>query len=207
MATNLDIIKRAMRKLHVLASGTDPSSAQASDGMDALQSLLVELIGNGGLGRLADVVVPNTETAYTAFGWSRVKYSTGCTVTLPTYSGDAPDATSTGNDYGTDSGNCYAFHDMAPIVLVDNDGAATYYIFKAYSDSWAQVSGLVEQDDFPLAAHYENGFAAMLAEALADDYDTQPSAMTMRQAAWCRHQLVNKWDSESNVSPEPNPYF
>lgn len=201
MTTNLDIIKRAMKKLHVLPSGAEPTSAQASDGMDLLQSLLVELIGMGGLGRLADVVVPDGETAYTAFGWSRVKYPVGCVVSLPTYTGDTYNTTAPPATY------CHAFHDLAPIVLISAAGVAAYWVFNAYSDGWVQVNGLTQQTTFPLAEHYVNGFAAMLAEYACDDYDGTVGADTRRQAAWCRHQLCNKMDSEDNVSPAPNVYY
>lgn len=198
MTTNLDIIKRAMRKLHVLSQGSEPSSALAAQGMDLLQDLYVELIGHGGLGRLADVVVPDGETAYTAFGWSRVKYPVGCTVTLPTYYGDTPSNTTT---------LCQAFHDMAPIVLVSAAGVPTYYVFNAYADGWERVSDLTQQGDFPLADHYRNGFAAMLAEYTCDDFAGEVGPDTRRQAAWCRYQLANKSDSEDNVSPAPNVYY
>lgn len=208
MSTNLDIIKRAMKKLHVLASGAEPTSAEAADGMEQLQSLLVELIGHGGLGRLADVVVPDGETAYTAFGWSRVKYPSGCTVTLPTYTGDTYSSTgSDTTDYGNGAGYCQSFHDLAPIVTISSAGVPLYYVFNAYGTGWVQVNDLGQQDDFPLAAHYENGFAAMLAEYMVDEFDGTVGADTRRQAAWCRHQLANKQDSEDNVSPSPVEYF
>jgi hypothetical protein len=201
MTTNLDIIKRAMKKLHVLPSGQEPTSPQAADGMDLLQSLFVEMIGNGGLGRLADVVVPSTSGSYTAFGWSRVKYSTGTVVSLPTYTGDTYDPTNPPATY------CHAFHDLAPIVLVDNAGTAAYWIFNAYSDGWTQVNGLTQQGTFPMAEHYVNGFSAMLADYICDDFAGTVGADTRRQAAWCRYQLANKSDSEDNVSPAPNVYY
>jgi hypothetical protein len=206
MATNLDIIKRAMRKLHVLAAGTSPASTQAADAMESLQSLYVELIGNGGLGRLADVVVPSTESDYTPFGWSRVKYTAGTTITMPAYYGDTFENSSDGG-FDASSDQCQAFHDLSPIVLIDGDGVAAYWIFNAYSGEWVQVNELDQQDDFPFAEHYVNGFAAMLAEALADDYEAEPKPDTRRQATWCRHALSSKRDSEDNVSPEPNDYF
>lgn len=201
MTTNLDIIKRAMKKLHVLPSGIDPTSTQAADGMILLQSLLVELIGHGGLGRLADVVVPDGETNYTAFGWARVKYPVGCTVSLPTYTGDTYNTTTPPATY------CHAFHDLAPIVLVNSAGVAAYWVFNAYSDGWVQTNALALTDDFPLAEHYVNGFASMLAEYMCDDFDGQVGADTRRQASWCRYQLANKSDSEDNVSPAPNHYY
>lgn len=201
MTTNLDIIKRAMRKLHVLGQGSEPSSAQAAQGMELLQSLYVELIGMGGLGRLADVVVPDGETAYTAFGWSRVKYPVGCTVSLPTYTGDTYNISTPASSY------CHAFHDLAPIVTINGAGVAAYWIFNAYSDGWVQVNEQALTDEFPLAEHYKNGFAAMLAEYICDDFAGTVGADTRRQAAWCRYQLCNKSDSEDNVSPAPNVYF
>lgn len=207
MSTNLDIIKRAMRKLHVLGQGRDPSSAQAAQGMELLQSLFVELIGMGGLGRLADVVVPDGETAYTAFGWSRVKYPVGCTVTLPSYTGDTYPTSGSSSGFDSATFYCQSFHDLAPVVTISSTGVPLYYVFNAYGAGWTQVNDLALTDDFPLAEHYKNGFSAMLAEYMCDDFAGTVGADTRRQASWCRYQLANKSDSEDNVSPSPVEYF
>lgn len=202
MATNLDIIKRAMKKLHVLPSGQDPTSAQASDGMDALQSLIVELIGQGSLGRLNDVLATSD---YEAREWERVTHTSSQTITLPTeisasscaydygFSGGYPDYAVSNNYSGTRPPM-----DRAPIVTINKTtNVARYNIYRAYTGEWVEVLDLDDQDDFPLADYLEDGFAALLAERMVDDYDGTLGAETKRQANACRMMLATKPDSQS----------
>lgn len=192
MATNLDIIKRAMKKLHVLASGANPTSAQAADGMSALQALIVELIGQGSLGRLNDVLATSD---YTARECDRIQAASGVTVTLPTTITASscddwyPNYGCEGSDYPRPP------YDRSPVVVVDSDGAATYSVWCAYKGAWVTINGLTQQGDFPFADYLEDGFAAMLAERLSDDYDTELGAQTAKQAGNCRLMLSTKYDS------------
>lgn len=218
MTTNLDIIKRAMKKIHVLPSGMEPTSPQAADGMTALQSLIVEIIGQGSLGRLYDVLAT---TDVTAMEWTRIRKSAGVTVTLPTtitqaiasswpwgwpsYYGDGP-------DYGWwyyPGWNCYPRppFNLAPVVVIDSAGVETSSVYIADKGAWVTISGLAQQDPFPFAADMENGFAAMLAERIVDDYDQQLGAQTARQATWFRYSLTNKFSSMGRRSSSAASYF
>lgn len=220
MAKNLDIIKKAMRKLHVLASGAQPTSAQAADGMDALQSMIVELIGQGSLGRLQDVLAT---ADYTAREFDRIRcdglklvtedgtiitdesgnpiFSTSITVTLPWVI--TPNMYS-GCDYGW-RGYYGSFlccnkprppRDRAPVVVIDQTGKNYTSMYSAYLGKWILLNNLEQQGDFPLANYLEDGFAAMLAERIADDYDAALGPNTARSAALCRSMLSLKLDSE-----------
>lgn len=192
MATNLDIIKRAMKKIHVLASGSNPTSAQAADGMSALQSLIVELIGQGSLGRLNDVLATSN---YTAYEYDRVLKSVGVTVTLPTTitserCDDVP-------PYYGYSGSTYPRppYDRAPIVEVSSTGVSIYHVWCAYKNAWVTINSLTQQGSFPFADYLEDGFAAMLAERIADDFDQEVGIQTAKQAGNCRLLLSTKFDS------------
>lgn len=202
MATNLDIIKRAMKKIHVLPSGTQPTSAQAADGMTALQGLIVELIGQGSLGRLYDVLATSD---YTAYEQDRVRASAGVTVTIPTTITSercAPYPTYCGPDYGwgCSSTTPRAPRDRAVVVVVDSNGSATYNVYCAYKGVWVVINSLTQQDDFPFADYLENGFAALLAERIVDDFDGgEVGAETKRQANACRQMLSTKPDSQATV--------
>lgn len=202
MATNLDIIKRAMKKIHVLASGAEPTSPQAADGMAALQSLIVELIGQGSLGRLHDVLATSD---YTARENERVRKSAGVTVTIPTTITPELEPCGGSYDYGfraysvSGSGNRPP-RDRACIVVIDSTGTETDYIYNAYKGAWAEVQDLGEQDAFPFAAYLEDGFAALLAERLADDYDQEVGKQTALQAGRCRLMLSSKRDSAALIT-------
>jgi hypothetical protein len=193
MTTNLDIIKRAMKKLHVLAAGTNPSSAQAADGMDALQSLYVELIGQGSLGRLHDVLATAN---YTAKENERIQAAHGITITLPLVI--TPTDCSYSSNYSAWYG--WPFDKPRPVrdracVIVVQDGAATYSVFRASTDSWVTINGLTQQGSFPFTDTLVDGFAALLAERLADNYSTVAGPSTQQAARACRWMLAGKPDS------------
>lgn len=209
MATNLDIIKMALKKIHVLAAGTEPTSVQAADGMTALQDMIVELIATGALGRLNDVLATS---AYTAREFDRIQVSNGVTVTIPTVI--TPDMCSPGGyapyDYGfrecepTASSNRPP-RDRSCIVTITDNGDGTFsevdYVWSAYKGKWVQIQALGQQDDFPFAASLENGFAAMLAERLSDDYDQPIGQETKLQAGRARMALSLRMDSAKFSTP------
>lgn len=209
MTTNLDIIKRAMKKLHVLAAGTNPSSAQAADGLEALQSLYVELIGQGSLGRLNDVIATS---AYTAREYDRIQASTGVVVTLPTTI--TPSTCSPGGDlpydYGfracdpTVTGNTRPPRDRAPILVIQ-DNVETASVFRAQTNEWVTINDLTLTDAFPFADYLKDGFGALLAERIADNFDTVAGPSTQQAARTCRWMLSAKPDSSS--AETPSHYF
>lgn len=209
MTTNLDIIKRAMKKLHVLAAGTNPSSAQAADGLEALQSLYVELIGQGSLGRLNDVIATS---AYTAREYDRIQAAHGIVVTLPTTI--TPNMCSPGGDlpydYGfrawdpTVAGNTRPPRDRAPVVVVQ-DNVAVYSVFRASTNAWVTINGLTLTSTFPFSDTLEDGIAALLAERIADNFDTVAGPSTQQAARTCRWMLSAKPDSSS--AETPSHYF
>lgn len=216
MATNLDIIKRAMKKIHVLASGAVPTSAQAADGMAALQSLIVELIGQGSLGTLYDYLATSD---YTAYENQRIHASPGVTITLPlTITGPPPwnaypglypfpGGYGRGYDYGAAwNTSCYPRPpiDRACVVVVTNN-VPVYSVWCTYLNKWVTINGLTQQAAFPFADYLEDGFAAMLAERIVEDYDQQIGPMTLRQAGNCRLMLSTKFDSASR--PAAACYF
>lgn len=219
MTTNLDIIKRAMKKIHVLASGTEPTSAEAADGMDALSSLIIEVIGQGSLGRLYDVLATSD---ITAMEWTRIRCDTpGIVVTLPTTITQAianswpwgwPEWQGGGPDYGWwyyDGWNCYPRppFNLAPIVVVDGTGTETASVYIADKGAWVTISDLGQTDKFPFASDMENGFAAMLAERLSDEFAQPVGALTSRDATWCRYALATKFSSQRRSSGSPGSYM
>jgi hypothetical protein len=194
--TNLDIIKRAMKKLHVLPARTEPDDARAFDGMALLKSLYVELIGSGSLGRLCDVLATSN---YTAYEFDRVT-AAGFTITLPTtitqercYPGQVDGPT----DYGW--GNLVSTTPRKPldraVIVVIGASSTTYNVWSIYKSAWVDVLTLGLQDEFPFAPYLEDGFAALLAERWVDDWDQALGAETKRQADVCRDMLAAARDS------------
>lgn len=215
--TNLNIIKRALKKLHVLPSGMDPTAAQAYDAMEALRGLVMEMVGMGTFGRLYDVIA-NADV--TAMEWSRIRCDTpGIVITLPTTitastAGSWPwNWYGAGPDYGWWYVDGWASYprppfNMAPIVYIDSDGNETTSIYNAFGGEWVQVNNMAQQDSFPFAAAWREGFAAMLAERLVDEYAATLGAQTAKQAAWCRYSLTNRFgDGNRRDSGSCASYF
>lgn len=213
--TNLDVVKRAMKKLHVLPNRTEPGEAQAFDGMALLQSLIMELIGQGSLGRLNDVLAT---AAYTAREFDRVHASHGVVVTLPTTITDAlTNYPFVGGDWplignslsGVDYGSTYSTtprppYDRVPIVVI-TDNIPVFNVWNTYLNEWVVINDLKLQDLFPFADYLMDGFGAMLAERWADDWQTALGAETKRQAGMCRLMLSTKPDSPAR--PAAACYF
>lgn len=195
--TNLDIIKGAMRKLHVLPGGSEPTSSQSAACMTGLQDLLVELIGQGSLGRLFDVLATAN---YTAYEWDRIRASAAVVVTLPTTITQERSDCGEG-DYGFSSVSEYAScearppRNLAPVVVINSSGVETVSIYNAYKGAWVTITGLATTDDFPFPSHFDNGFKALLAERMADDFGMPVGTETAKQANQCRLMLSAKRDN------------
>lgn len=226
MTTNLDIIKGAMKKIHVLASGAVPTAAQAADGMAALKGLYVELIGQGSLGRLYDVLAT---ADLTAREWTRIRCDGGVllnedgrallteagkliilkqiNITLPLTitpqsSWNCWDYGEPGPDYGWwfIDGFCNYPRppiNLAPVVVIDSAGIENSFVYVANKGGWTNITLQAQQDPFPFGAHLEQGFMALLAERICDDFAQDLGASTQRQAANCRLMLSAKYDSAS----------
>jgi hypothetical protein len=200
MATNLDIIKRALKKISALAAGSEPPAVDAYDANEALKSIFVELIGNGTLGALNDVLATDD---YTACEWDRIRADEGVTVTLPTEitTDYTRGPTGSPSDYGWGvSTTPRPPYNLAPVVVVDSDGEATYSLYNAYTGAWVAINDLGQQATFPLPKHLENGFACMLAEALVDEFGGQVGEQTKRQSAYCRVALTHRPDSQRRAA-------
>lgn len=202
MATNLDIITRALRKLRVLRGGVAPSSDQASDGMQSLQSLIAEVLGTGGIGRLNDVIAT---VNYTAREFDRIRCAVGVTVTLP--------LTITPQMFALyDYGWCCDYgwgrcdkprppYDRAPVVVINSDSTQLTWMYSAYLGVWVQINGQGQTDAFPFADYFEDGFAAMLAEAISPEYgQLQVAPVVSRQANRCRFMLSYRMDSQRTTT-------
>lgn len=197
MTTNLDIIKKAMKKLHVLARGTNPSSSQASDCMDALQSLIVEMIGQGSFGKLRDVLATS---AYTAKENERIQASHGVVVTLPTVittdnCGDGGWSSNWAAWYGAPYNTLPRPPRDRSVVVVITDNVPVYNVWCTYLNQWVVVNSLTQQGAFPFAQYLEDGFAALLAERIADDFASQAGPSVLQAARSCRWMIAAKPDS------------
>lgn len=144
MTTCRQTITYALRQARVLASGDDPSSDEAADGLVALQALYDLWVANGMFGRLTDVYV--TED-YEAEEGERVIAPSGVTITFPT----------TIDDECEDS---RAPRDLSCIETII-DGVRVVKVWDR--TGWVDLLGLELDDDAPLSSRSAWGLAAALA--------------------------------------------
>lgn len=156
-ATNTDIIRRALRLLGVIAGGQEPSGTDATDAMERLQSVIMDLPGLVLNGRWCEQAV---NAAYTAEEGRRVTVMAPGVVTLPTI------ITPTGCDSRPPL-------DFARVWIQGEAANAGLWVYVASLGAWRQVDGLDIEGDFPFGDEDVGGVVAQLAVELADEYGPQ----------------------------------
>lgn len=198
----LDIVKGALRKLGVLASGREPRTVDRDDTFEALKGLYRQLITAGAFGRLSDVV-PTAD--YTACGNVRVFRSSDATdfaITLP--------ETVARQDYWCDHriyGSCWCPdnvvrrdvttpRDCAVVVINDaTTGGAFDFIYDGQIKVWQGLYDLEIADRAPLAFRDPQGLMALLALQIGDDFGAQVGPTTARLAQNFQSALVTRFSA------------
>lgn len=157
MTTNSDVVRRALRAIGELAAGKSPTGNDAADGLERLQSLLLDLIGLLKVGRWCEVAVSDD---YTAREGDRCTVTSPGTVTLPTVI--------------TDRGRARPPLDLARVQILGADAEnAGLWVYSATKGAWAQVDALTINADFPLGEEDVEGVAAQLAVNIAGEYGAE----------------------------------
>ncbi len=165
----------------VVGREESPDASELRDGMIALSSLYEGWLTNGMFGRLTDVYQPGD---YEAGEGERI-YTTG-TVTLP-------DTVDDGERQPRD------------LVAVEVNDAAGRRAYVWDRTAWAQITGLAEGDEAPLATRSYNGLAACVATVFADEFGAELTNGIVRQASVFKTALSFKMGSER--TPSTATYF
>lgn len=153
MARCQDIIRRALRSMGVLQAGQEPAGPDASDGMERLQSLLLDLPGLIQNARWCEVAI---SAAYTAIEGARVTVTAPGVVTLP--------------DVVTCDGRARPPLDLARIQISGTADNAGIWIYSATKAEWGRVDDLTLTDDIPFGDEDVEGLAALLAVNMSDEF-------------------------------------
>lgn len=153
MSTAKTIIRRALRLIGELAAGQEPTGAAASDGLERLQSLILDMPGLVQNGRWHEHA---TTSAYTAKEGQRITVTAPGTVMLPT----------------TITWDCRTRppHDLAKVQIL---GAATnngIWLYSATKGTWGRADNLSITSELPFGSEDDEGLAAQLAVEMADEY-------------------------------------
>lgn len=159
MSTCQNIVRRAMRLMGVLTAGQQPSGADATDGMERLQSIILSLPGLTQGGHWREHAA---SSAYTAKEGSRITVTAPGAVTLP--------LTVTCDGYTRPP------RDLAKVQILGASAAnAGTWLYSATKGVWGKASNMALGDELPFGAEDDEGLAALLAVAWADEYG--PSAV------------------------------
>lgn len=156
MALSKDIIRRALRLLGVVARGQEPTGADAADGLEHLQSLILDLPGLLNNGRWREV---STSVTYTAHESDRVTASGAITVSLPLII--------------TDCGCSRPPRDMARVQILGAVTGAGLWIYSATKGAWGRADALTLTSEIPFGSEDEIGLAATLAVNMAAEYGAE----------------------------------
>ncbi len=197
MTTCRQVINGALRKCRVIGSGDTPTADEANDALTSLQSLYDGWANYGVFGRLTDVIATESGPARE---YTRVRYTTGLTITLPT------EVTPTNYDYGFPMDPYdYGFNssseprpplNRAQIVLVNMDTQArSVNLYDANKGIWIDLLGIGLDDDAPLSELDADGLSAVLAADIADDFGATVSGSTQRKAGMFQSLLSHRFDA------------
>jgi hypothetical protein len=206
VATCRQITNLALRKMGRLGAGRDARTVDATDALEALQSMYVSWIGSGASGRLCDITP--TGTSYVARGNERIwrQDSTTLDVTLPelvSYEAKCDFGQERVGYYGTvvtietiggetvvtvDAAQPIAQYavtprDLSAVVISDAVGGVTSsWLYDGHIKKWEQIDQLQLDGESPRSTADREGLAALLALELADSYGVDIGPATVRQA-------------------------
>lgn len=210
MATCRDIIKRAFRKLGVIAAGADPSSDQMIDAQADLVSLFMSWVGLGMFGRTNDTLV--LEATYTAREQDRIMSQDilGSTITLPYQITNAYDPDWPFGWWWWSGSSAYGYgwwgewwgqtqprppRDGALVVITDlySDFRETF-VYDGQIGRWVSISGPGLSDECPFSTRYADGIACSLALILAPEYGQQPQPSIVKGAQEAVYAMGHRYD-------------
>lgn len=189
MATCLDIITRATRKLNMVQIGATLNSAESSNALTVLQSTYLELVGWGAFGRENDLlahgdwtVLPNQRVRMVAESgtakipdevpvfppwWNRSGWGDDAWIYWPVWPT---------NPSGTGCNCCRAPDDLSVVTVVDpTANVARTFLYDAYVGRWGALDGLLLTSEAPLSRRWQEPLANVLAGNLATDYGQEIS--------------------------------
>lgn len=147
------IVRRSLRLIGELAAGQEPVGSAASDGLERLQSLILDMPGlvqNGFWREHA------TNAAYAAKEGHRITVTAPGVVTLPlTVSHE---------------GCTRPPHDLAKVQIVGPVDNAGLWLYSATKGEWGQADELTLSSELPFGSEDDEGLSAQLAVDLADEY-------------------------------------
>jgi len=225
MATARSVVNLALRKLGVLGAGRDARGTDAADALAGLQGLYQSWIATGAFGRLYDRVPQGTQ--YVANGNERIIRQSGddIEIILPELRSEE-----SFNDYGRIRTGYYGTiisvttaldgetvidvrpsqpigyvqppRDGSPVVISDQvSGNILTWLYDGTLKKWEQIELLQMDNEAPRSVADTNGLASCLAMEIADQFGSEISDVTARQAARYQMQMTMRFGMRREEVP------
>lgn len=206
------LIKGAMRKIGVLASGAEAPASEAQEALELLRQMYLEFVGAGMFGRQADIFVPDGSADFTAKENRRytVENIRAIAISLPEMINDSwcrwtPPYGALWVPPGLDGepvSNDRPPIDGAVVTAADLSSATTRtFVYDAALARWVSLQDMELTDQAPLSTRYAEGLMCELALRLAAEYGEEPSVAVVRGAAQGRSAMVTRFDGPARQTP------
>lgn len=190
----IDLISRAMRRIGVLASGQTPQGDELEDALQTLRGMLLRMVTEGTFGELADVIA---ESGTHDANESRILRNNVDTTGI-----ELPDLVQ------NHEGDLRPPHHGTVVVISDQFTSQTItYLYDGDIARWLPLETIGQTSEVPMSHRDPNGFAALLAVELADEYGMEVREPTILAAQRYQLSLAHDWSRAAEVCPRSENYF
>lgn len=203
MTTAGAIITRAFRESNLVAVGATATTAEVAEALGLLNSVLLATMGSEAGQEITDLAIggPYDQAAWVS---EYVPEDVRLTLDLDAsrtlllhplpYDGQRLAVADAGNNLATYNvtldGNGRRIESATTVVLA-TDGLARQWFYRADLGEWKRVDGLVEADEFPFPAEFDDYFAILLAMRLNPRHGRE---LAQSSAVWLERQ-ANKLEA------------
>lgn len=186
-----DLLRRSLRQLGKLARGQGPNASDMADGLMAINAMFAGMYGHGVGPKLAPATVQSGET------FAGGLYAENITTPLDPVDGHRIGVT------GARTVTARAGCTIEGVANVTTTAGGSWF-YRADLADWTREKVLEIGDDVPFPPDLDNALVALLAIALAPEFDATVTDETALMAAEGRSTISQRYGyrAQSAVSPE-----
>lgn len=214
MATARETIKKGLRKLRVIGQGESPDSATLTDCLDALNKLLVEIVGFGGSHVLQARTIDTSYELSPRDPAVRLlcRHSSPITITLPSvdtmevYDGMRVGVVDVSNNASTNNitiaRNSWLLEGATADLTLSTNNINRVWMFRGDLGDWKRATDLAVDDSLPFPTDLDESMALIFANRVGGEFGQalRPSDLALARAA-LRH-LSAKYVPAVRMAPD-----
>lgn len=214
MTTVSTIITDAYRESNLVSQYSTPNATEVAEALRRLNSLVLSSIGNEVSDGLCDINIGGTydqselcDTVIPVNSRLVLNLSAATSLALSHSPQDGQrlayvDAADTlGTHSLTLDGNGRTIDGSSSLVLNTN-GASGQFMYRADLADWVEITNLVEADQMPFPADFDDYFVTMLAMRLNPRHSATIDAASMEALKRSRRQLIARYGITKQVYPD-----